>query len=161
VAFHDAGGGCQLPIAKVGELSKAFKAADLNRDGCVSMSELVATLTRLGVNQEVAQRAAHAADFNGDGNIEWSEFTASCLPMSKELFAIALQTAFANLDRNFDGTLDRQEIMSLVENGTIDPKHMPASKTVDEMIAELDADKNGRISFQEFYNYFINADAAS
>jgi len=150
----------QIPAAKVAQLSRAFKEADLNRDGCVSKSELAAALTRLGVSQDVAQRAADAADFDGDGNIEWSEFTASCLPMCKELFAISLQTAFQNLDKNFDGTLDREEIMGLVENGALDPGQLPLSKRADEMLAELDADGNGRVSFQEFYNYFINAGSA-
>jgi len=150
----------QIPVSKVGQLSKAFKSADLNKDGQVTNAEMVAVLTRHGVAQDVAQRAANAADFNQDGAIEWSEFTASCLPMCKELFAISLQTAFANLDKNFDGSLDRKEIMSLVENGTVDRMHLPVSKTVEEMLTELDADGSGNISFQEFYNYFINTDSA-
>ena len=92
------------------------------------------------------------------GVIEWSEFVAAMLPTSHELFAISLQAAFQSLDANCDGTLDRIEVLQVLKGGYIDGMHRPVSKTAETMIAELDADCNGRVSFAEFQDYFLYAD---
>ena len=46
-----------------------------------------------------------AADVDQDGCIEWSEFIAFCLPMSQELLAVGLQTAFQAIDKDRNNTV--------------------------------------------------------
>jgi len=150
-----------LPGAKIEPLAELFERMDQNRDGTLARPELAMALQRLGVGREQAERAAEAADFDGNGQIEWSEFVASCLPASRELFAVSLQIAFQQFDLNQDGTLDPGEVLELLRGGHIGEAHMPASKTAETMVQELDRDSNGRISFREFHEYFMQADVAS
>jgi len=151
----------QLPASRLGFLERRFQDIDTNVDGRIDHRELAAFLQDLGVPPSAADRAAQASDFDNNGQIEWSEFVASMLPASHELFAVSLQAAFQSLDINCDGMLDRGELLKLLQGGKIDDMHMPALKTAETMIAELDADRNGEVSFTEFHNYFVNADGST
>merc|ERR1712032_627545 len=71
-------------------------------------------------------------------------------------FATALQAAFQKYDVNRDGYLDREEVAGLLKSGRIESTHMPAARTIDMMIAELDADHDGVISFAEFRSYLLD-----
>eukprot|EP00929_Paragymnodinium_shiwhaense_P050581 TRINITY_DN25463_c0_g1_i3.p1 TRINITY_DN25463_c0_g1~~TRINITY_DN25463_c0_g1_i3.p1 ORF type:complete len:615 (-),score=120.24 TRINITY_DN25463_c0_g1_i3:914-2629(-) len=147
-----------LPTSKLGQLSQLFDSADQNKDGLVDCREMSAALQGVGLPADRADQAAKDADFDRDGRIEWSEFVACCMPMSHELFGVGLQTAFQEFDKDHDGTLGRQEIEQLLKGGYIDEWQMPTRKTVDAMVAELDTNSDGRISFVEFHNYFLHAD---
>jgi len=150
----------QLPASRLGFLERRFGELDANADGRIDHRELSAFLRGLGVPSAAADRAAQASDFDDDGQIEWSEFVAAMLPACHELFAVSLQGAFQSLDVNCDGALDRGELLKLLQGGEISDMHMPAVKTAETMIEELDADRNGKVSFAEFHNYFINVDGA-
>lgn len=146
-----------LPASKIEPLARMFKGIDLDKNGTISCAELVTALLKMNVSQEDAQRAARMADIDGDGEIEFSEFVACCLPASKELFSIALQVAFQSFDKNGDGVLDKFEVMEMLTHSQ-GALHMPSSKTIEEMVNELDTDHNGRISFAEFQDYFMHVD---
>lgn len=150
-----------LPASKIEPLARIFEAVDLDGDCRVDRMELAVALRRLGVPAEAAENAAIAADYDNDGLIEWSEFVACCLPASKELFGVALQVAFQSFDLDNDGSLDKNEVMHLLQSGQIDTKHLPSSRTVEAMVEELDRDHNGRISFAEFHDYFMHADGGN
>ncbi|CAE7227197.1 CPK4 [Symbiodinium necroappetens] len=150
----------QLPGGVLESLAKLFREAHEGQtDGAIEKHALVQMLRRLKVSPELAQSAADMADFDGDGLIEFSEFVATCLPSARELFAVSLQMAFHSFDTNSDGTLDRTEIAQLLQSGQIEENHLPKTKTVQEMVEELDLDHNGVISFSEFQHYFMNVDA--
>ncbi|CAE7509138.1 CPK4 [Symbiodinium natans] len=150
----------QLPGGVLEPLAQLFRQAhEGHTDGAIEKGALVLMLERLKVNPELAQSAADGADFDGDGLIEFSEFVATCLPSARELFAVSLQMAFHSFDTNSDGTLDRAEVAQLLQSGQIEETHLPKTKTVQEMVEELDLDHNGVISFSEFQHYFMNVDA--
>lgn len=149
----------QLPAAKIQPLARLFHEMDVDKSGFLDQCELVAGLRRLGVSDEAAQQAAAAADFDGNGKIEYTEFVAGCLPVASELFAVSLQAAFQAFDSDNDGAIDSTELSALLQSGQISGADMPQSKAVESMLAELDSDHNGRISFPEFHDYFIHADA--
>mmetsp|Transcript_68459 Transcript_68459/g.189430 ORF Transcript_68459/g.189430 Transcript_68459/m.189430 type:complete len:361 (-) Transcript_68459:144-1226(-) len=148
-----------LPGSKIEPLERLFETMDHQKRGSLQRADFAAALQKLGVAHEAADRAAEAADFSGDGCIEWSEFVATCLPASRELFAVSLQLAFQNFDTNQDGILEPSEVLQLLRSEHIDGLHMPTSKTVETMVAELDKDSNGKISFREFHDYFVHVDA--
>lgn len=150
-----------LPAAKIAHLSELFRTVDVDSNGTVEKEELCRMLVSQGVPEETAQAAANHADFDHSGVIEWSEFVAAVLPASQELFATALLTAFSHFDRDHDGALDVEEVENLLRSGEIDATQMPAHKTVEAMLQELDTDHNGDISFAEFHNYFLHADDAA
>jgi len=148
----------QLPGAKIEPLARIFHQMDRNSDGFIDKQELSNGLCSIGVGPLDAEKAATAADFDGDGRIEWSEFVASCLPAARELFAVSLQAAFQNVDRDNDGVIDSAELAELLSTGQLSSTDMPTSKAVETMLAELDVDRNGRVSWHEFQDYFAHAD---
>uniref|UniRef100_A0A7S4RSE4 non-specific serine/threonine protein kinase n=1 Tax=Alexandrium monilatum TaxID=311494 RepID=A0A7S4RSE4_9DINO len=147
----------KLPGSTLEMLEQVFEDMDVRKRGSLSLRELAQALERLGVSPKQAAQAAEAADFDSDGQIEWSEFAALCLPASRELFAVSLQVAFQSFDLNQDGVLDPGEVLELLRSGSVDEVHMPTSRAVEVMVAELDRDCNGRISFSEFHDYFVHA----
>lgn len=146
-----------LPASALAPLARQFQSADANHDGLIDVQELCKALVAAGAAPEVAQPAAAAADFDGDGSIEWSEFVAVCLPCARELFAVSLQAAFAALDEDRSGYLDKSELQQLLRSGQID---MPAYKSVEAMLQELDANGDGKVSFSEFHDYYMHTQDA-
>lgn len=147
----------QIPATQVMHLSDVFRSIDSNGDGFIEKSDLSVRLQSLGVNKCAADLAADAVDFDHSGKIEWSEFVAAMLPASQELFATALLVAFSHFDTDHNGHLDRSEVTALLQSGHISSHEMP-DKTVDQMIEELDANHDGRISFAEFHHYFMTCE---
>lgn len=60
-----------------------------------------------------------------------------------------LKQQFQSFDTNKDGTIDANELGTVLTNcgETVSPSELPA------VVAELDTDKNGTISFGEFISY--------
>jgi len=142
----------QLPGTKVEPLARLYQSMDLDEDGCVDREELTKALVKFGIDEKAASTAATAIDFDGNGRVEWTEFVAGCLPAARELFAISLQAAFANVDRDGDGFIDRSELESMLTMQRVD---LPAEKSIETMLTELDFDQDGRISFSEFFDFYM------
>lgn len=147
----------QIPATQVMHLSDVFRTLDTNGDGFIEKIDLSLRLQSLGVRKCAADQAADAVDYDNSGQIEWSEFVAAMLPASQELFATALLVAFSHFDTDHNGHLDRPEVVALLQSGRISNHDMP-EKTVDQMIEELDANHDGRISFAEFHHYFMTCE---
>ncbi|RYF49820.1 MAG: hypothetical protein EOO38_07085, partial [Cytophagaceae bacterium] len=88
------------------------------------------------------QQAWKAADTDGDGFISTTEFAA--MPRIQNLPEEKRNNIFARLDKNGDGKLGRDELSRMGGKGGHD-KHEPMKR-----LWELDADKSGGISFEEF-----------
>lgn len=147
-----------LPASKIQHLTELFRTVDKDHNGTVDRDELCRMLASQGVPFDVAQTAADQADMDHSGSIEWTEFVAALLPASHELFATALLTAFSHFDKDHDGSIGKKEIMELLTSGEIDSAHMPANKTAEMILHDLDTDLNGNVSFLEFHNYFLHLD---
>jgi len=86
-----------------------FAAADTNRDGLMSPTEVNAAI--VGAIKAAEQATFQAADLNGDGQISKEEFTKALTDPANAAFAI--------LDANNDGQLSPQELQSagrIIEN---------------------------------------------
>jgi len=79
-----------------------FAAADTNRDGLMSPTEVNAAI--VGAVKSAEQAAFQATDTNGDGQISKEEFTKALTDPANAAFAI--------LDANNDGQLSPQELQS-------------------------------------------------
>lgn len=87
------------------------------------------------------QEAWKAADKDGDGFISASEFAA--MPRIQNLPEEKRNNIFKRLDKNEDGKLGQDELSRMGGKGH--DKHEPMKR-----LWELDADKSGGISFEEF-----------
>jgi Ca2+-binding EF-hand superfamily protein len=86
-----------------------FAAADTNRDGLMSPTEVNAAI--VGAVRAAEQASFQAADLNGDGQISKEEFSKALTDPANAAFAI--------LDANNDGQLSPQELQSagrIIEN---------------------------------------------
>ena len=79
-----------------------FAAADTNRDGLMSPTEVNAAI--VGGVKAIEQASFQAADLNHDGQISREEFTKAMTDPANAAFAI--------LDANNDGQLSQQEMIS-------------------------------------------------
>ena len=62
--------------------------------------------------------------------------------------SVRLQQEFAQLDRNGDGKVDRNEMDVFLAQRGIDDEHR--SQIVDEIFEKLDRDQNGQVDIAEF-----------
>jgi Ca2+-binding EF-hand superfamily protein len=103
----DANGDKQLQATEVRQAIQStvqglFAAADTNRDGQMSPTEVNAAI--VGAVKAAEQATFQAADLNHDGQISKEEFTKSLTDPANAAFAI--------LDANNDGQLSQQEMVS-------------------------------------------------
>lgn len=75
------------------------------------------------------------ADTNGDGSISRQEFVAN------------RETQFTRLDRNHDGFMTQGDIPRMVKR-----RRPESGASIDQMIAALDKDGDGKVSRDEFVN---------
>jgi len=63
---------------------------------------------------------------------------------------IKVRTAFRALDKDSSGTLEKRELLMLLQNYHI----QLSDKDIDQLISRMDTDKSGKISYREFSDYF-------
>jgi Ca2+-binding EF-hand superfamily protein len=61
---------------RIVEAKSVFSAADANRDGALSLSEMQTKMSDLGMEDEKIERLFYAMDTNHDGSISLDEFVA-------------------------------------------------------------------------------------
>jgi len=128
-----------------------FKAADVNGDGLLSKTELVALRfpeTRDEVMKVVSQRAMKTADMDGNGKVspdEFQERLSWAVPWhSDEAKRTSnAEKLFKRLDSNGDGFLQQEELGNL-KSGRIDREDM-----VNELVSSLDTNSNGGVEAAE------------
>jgi Ca2+-binding EF-hand superfamily protein len=159
-------------------LNNAFDRMDVNGDGFVSREELAASLdlvlqcshvkSRKSIRTLLAESGLNPylntfdqLDTNHDGKISRDEFQANMHPSkaAKNVEQI-LKGVFESIDTNKDGSLDRAEVSrafadlltkSCVKSQkTIKALIMDAGLNPDLTFDELDANKDGKITWEEF-----------
>ena len=83
-----------------------------------------------------------------------SEYVSKLLKDEK-LFEKAALRAFKGIDQNNNGYLDFNEIESLLIKFSNDNNVPPPTKEqINELLVQLDLDKNNKIDFNEFKTFF-------
>ncbi|KAL0484290.1 calmodulin [Acrasis kona] len=135
-------------------LNKLFNEYDVDRNGYLTLTEVVPILMTLGddPNREDEIRQIFInSDFDGSGQLDFPEFL---MVVSKRWsqFNIdsELKEAFSALDKNKKGHINFSELRHVLLN--TDKKL--TENEVDKMITEADTDGDGAISFEEFVAMF-------
>lgn len=120
---------------KTGDLEDAFRAADTDKDGKLTLEEWVDVLHRTGhsVTRSDVIDAFREKDKNLDGLMSYEEFVGH--ETRNEL-------AFRALDTNGDGFVSRNEFKKICPNMT--------KEQMDAAFQKFDKDKTGRINYTEF-----------
>ncbi|GLU05881.1 hypothetical protein SLE2022_229560 [Rubroshorea leprosula] len=128
-------------------LKEMFKSMDTDGSGTITYEELKAGLPKLGtkLSESEVRQLMEAADVDGNGTIDYIEFITATMHMNRMEREDHLYTAFQYFDKDNSGYITREEL----EHG-LKEYNMGDEKTIKEIIAEVDTDKDGKINYEEF-----------
>ncbi|CEO94473.1 EF-hand domain-containing protein [Plasmodiophora brassicae] len=132
------------------ELREAFQLIDTDKSGSISLDEIEVLLKKFGkpFNKEQLSAMLKSVDENGDGTIDFEEFCGLMIkPATKDMtFEAELREAFIVFDKDGNGLISAQELMSVLIN-------LGEAVTEDEiatMIADADLNGDGQMDWDEF-----------
>ncbi|KAK9039942.1 hypothetical protein V6N11_015124 [Hibiscus sabdariffa] len=128
-------------------LKEMFKSMDTDNSRTITFEELKAGLHRLGskLSESEVWQLLEAADVDGNGTIDYFEFITATMHMNRIEREERLYTAFQHFDKDNSGYITMEELKQALRK-----YNMKDEKTIREIIAEVDTDKDGRINYDEF-----------
>lgn len=136
-----------LSIEEVEVIRDMFTLMDSDGDGKVTFDELKAGLRKVGsqlADPEI-KLLMDVADVDNNGVLEYGEFVAVTIHLQKMENDEHLRRAFMFFDKDGSGYIELDELEQvLYENGQAD------IDVLNQIVKEVDTDKDGRISFEEF-----------
>ncbi|WCJ35056.1 Calcium-dependent protein kinase [Euphorbia peplus] len=130
-------------------LRQMFKNIDTDGSGTITYEELKTGLGRLGskLTESEIKQLMDAADVDKDGTIDYVEFITATMHRHKLDREENLYEAFQYFDKDNSGFITREELrQAMAQYG------MGDEATIDEIIDDVDTDKDGRINYEEFAN---------
>nr|XP_023875738.1 calcium-dependent protein kinase 29-like [Quercus suber]POE81996.1 calcium-dependent protein kinase 29 [Quercus suber] len=128
-------------------LKQMFNNMDTDKSGTITLEELKIGLTRLGskLTETEIKQLMDAADVDKNGTIDYSEFITATMHRHKLEREEHLYKAFKYFDQDDSGFITREELRkAMTQYG------MGDEATIDEVIEDVDTDKDGRINYDEF-----------
>ena len=133
------------------QLEQLFEAIDKNGDGYIQRSELTEIYTQLYGDSQIAKIEANAlfnaVNLNHDDTIDFSEYLMANVERCKITQQSYLRSAFNNFDTDKNGVITLDELESIFY---IPFKNSEKKSKVNEMFTHADANKDMKISFEEF-----------
>ncbi|XP_039005338.1 calcium-dependent protein kinase 3-like [Hibiscus syriacus] len=128
-------------------LKEMFKSMDTDNSRTITFEELKAGLHKLGtkLSETEVWQLMEAADVDGNGTIDYVEFITATMHMNRIEREERLYTAFQHFDKDNSGYITMEELEQALRK-----YNMKDEKTLREIIAEVDTDKDGRINYDEF-----------
>ncbi|XP_010912114.1 calcium-dependent protein kinase 8 [Elaeis guineensis] len=138
----------QLPVEEVTSLKQMFHMMDKDKNGHLTFEELKEGLHINGerVPEPDLQMLMEAADTDGNGTLDCEEFVTVSLHLKKVSSEEHLAQAFNFFDKDGSGFIEVEELREALGEGDLGPNE----QVIWEIISDVDKDKDGRISFQEF-----------
>merc|ERR1739842_43726 len=138
-------------MADTVELQEAFKLFDMDGDGMITKDELKKLVEKVGgkMTEGEAKGLIHQADKDGNESIDFSEFSKLWAAIKGEGEGESeIRAEFGKLDADNSGFITKDEMISVIT----DCDHFSGDKMEEakKCIAELDVDKDGRVSYPEF-----------
>lgn len=128
-------------------LKQMFNNIDTDRSGSITFEELKTGLARLGskLSETEIKQLMDAADIDKNGTIDYTEFITATMHRHKLEKEENLFKAFQFFDKDQSGFITRDELrQAMTQYG------MGDDATIDEIIDDVDTDKDGRINYEEF-----------
>ncbi|XP_040377649.1 calcium-dependent protein kinase 9 [Oryza brachyantha] len=137
-----------LSVEEVEVIKEMFAVMDTDKNGKVTLQELKAGLTKVGskLAEPEMELLMEAADVDGNGYLDYGEFVAVTIHLQRLSNDNHLRTAFLFFDKDGSGYIDRPELADALAD---DSGHADDA-VLDHILQEVDTDKDGRISYEEF-----------
>ncbi|XP_020105774.1 calcium-dependent protein kinase 1-like [Ananas comosus] len=128
-------------------LKEMFKSIDTDNSGTITLEELRTGLPKLGtkISESELMQLMEAADVDGNGSIDYLEFISATMHMNRLEKEGHIYKAFEYFDKDNSGYITMEELEQALKK-----YDMGDEKTIKEIIAEVDADHDGRINYEEF-----------
>ncbi|KAJ0024198.1 hypothetical protein Pint_09317 [Pistacia integerrima] len=136
-----------LSTEEIKGLKEMFNNMDTDGSGTITYEELKDGLSRLGskLTEAEIKQLMDAADVDKSGTIDYTEFITATMQRHKLEKEEHLYEAFQYFDKDNSGFITREELrQAMTQHG------MGDEATIDEIIEDVDTDKDGRINYQEF-----------
>ncbi|KAK1384686.1 Calcium-dependent protein kinase 20 [Heracleum sosnowskyi] len=144
----------RLSEDEIAGLKQMFKMIDSDNSGHITLEELQIGLNKVGANlmeSEISQ-LMEAADLDNSGTIDYTEFVAAMLNQNKTLKEDHLFAAFSYFDEDGSGYITPDELQHVCEQFGLEEVHL------EEIMNEVDQDKDGRIDYNEFVAMMENTE---
>ncbi|CAI5932590.1 unnamed protein product [Closterium sp. NIES-65] len=135
--------GCCLDEEEMAVIRTRFDHLDLDRDGCISVSDLVAGFQSLHIplSEDEAREIIQAADSKGSGTLDLSEYASAI--MVKRMDAARIDKAFRHFDKEGRGYITMADLKATLAAGESD-------ETVERLFKEIGNKHSGHIDREEF-----------
>ena len=140
--------------SSVKKLENVFYAIDVNRDGLISVEELINQFSKemsLEQAEENAKNIVDAIDTDGSGQINYTEYLRATINEESLLTKENLKKAFCYFDKDGSNTIDTHELREWLSSDDIIPENV-----IEELMEEADANKDGTIDLIEFESFLIS-----
>lgn len=136
----------------INDLNKLFVTFDKDNDGQISFEEFKQVLININsdtLNSNEILEIFNSLDTDKNGKIDYTEFIASCLQKQVYLKKERLHEAFSVFDKDNNGIITKDEIMSVlqIENDE--------NKEIENLIRKVDKNGDGVIDKNEFDEFMM------
>ncbi|KAG5080567.1 hypothetical protein JHK86_004632 [Glycine max] len=137
-----------LSLEEAAGIKEGFQLMDTSNKGKISVDELRVGLHKLGhqIPDGDIQILMDAGDVDNDGYIDYGEFVAISIHLRKIDNDEHLHKAFQFFDENQSGYIEIEEL----HNVLADEIETNSEEVINAIIHDVDTDKDGRISYEEF-----------
>ncbi|KAF5747197.1 putative calcium-dependent protein kinase [Tripterygium wilfordii] len=128
-------------------LKQMFKNIDTDGSGTITYDELKDGLARLGskLSEPEIMQLMDAADVDQSGSIDYIEFITATMHRHRLDREENLSKAFQYFDKDNSGFITRDELrQAMTQYG------MGDEATIDEVLDDVDTDRDGKINYEEF-----------
>ncbi|CAJ1409874.1 unnamed protein product, partial [Effrenium voratum] len=132
------------------KLEKMFRELDQNGDGVVSLAELKASASELGIGASHVSEVVKVLDRNGNGHLDISEFIAAVVLEQEVTEERMVKAVFNKIDRDADSRLTKKEMFVLLRqySGSVE------TKDVSKFVKRLDDNGDDKVDYEEFAGMF-------
>jgi len=141
-------------LGQMKEMNELFRQLDGDDDGTVESGEAMQVMTKCGLDAATAQQLVDSI-IGSDGKIRYSEFMGRMISSKQALNSNTLSAVFRDIDTDGSGTLNRSELEQLM--GAKNMESLMEGRSADDLLAEMDANGDGVISFQEFCSAMLGS----
>jgi Ca2+-binding EF-hand superfamily protein len=148
-----------LSAEEKAKIDEVFRAIDINNDGVLTKDEVKVGYKKVfetDLSDEEIDKIFKNVDADGTGTLEYSEFVFGALGKKELLSPDKLERAFKIFDSDGSGYISMQELRELLQyEKSLD------DEAINKIIAEVDEDGDGEISFEEFLAMALSSTEAA